>query len=535
MKDIDFSDLTSEEIEQFKKDSYTLTHGDIPVVLYMRYSSDRQTEQSIEGQLRDCISYCKRQRYRIAGIYVDRATSAHKSVEKRVRFQRMIADSSKRHWNLVIVWKLDRFARNREDSAIYKSRLRRNGVRVESATESVSNTPEGIILESVLEGMAEYYSVELSQKVSRGMREAALKGKSVGGGTPLGYKLVNHQLEVDPLTAPVVQEIFERYANGDKLADIMRSLNERGIKTARGTEFNTSSFTGMLRNERYIGVHHYKDIRVENACPAIISKELWDMVQRKRQFIAQSPARGKAKVNYLLVGKAFCGHCGAILNGESGTGRGGVSYHYYTCPNHKKHKICRKRPMKQETLERLVAEDAMSLLTDDLIEKLADIAMEQSEDNDRIPVIKTSIAETHKGIDNIVKAIEHGAYNDTLQNRLNTLEENLKKLEDELQKESKNTFHIEREHVIYWLERFKHGDVNDEKFRQQLIDFFINSVTVWDEPDGFRITTAYNLTDRKTKTFRVKNVSDTPSNCPPSEGYTKTQYGVYLTNRRHTL
>ena len=172
---IDLSMLTEEEIDQFREDSTTLYEGAVDVALYLRFSSERQKEQSIEGQLRDCISYCKRKGYRIVAIYVDRATTARKDVEKRVYFQQMISDSVHREWQYVIVWKLDRFSRNREDSAVFKMRLRKNGVKVESATENISKNPEGIILEAVLEGIAEYYSADLSQKITRGMRESALK------------------------------------------------------------------------------------------------------------------------------------------------------------------------------------------------------------------------------------------------------------------------------------------------------------------------------------------------------------------------
>ena len=205
---IDMSMLTPEE-QQFFDDPTTLTVGDIDVVLYLRYSSERQSEQSIEGQLRDCIAYCKRHGFRIVAIYVDRATTARKDMEKRVHFQQMISDSARGRWDYVVVWKLDRFARNREDSAMAKMRLSKNGVRVKSATETISDNPEGIILESVLEGIAEYYSADLSQKITRGMRESALKGNSVGGHIPLGYKTMDRKLVIDPETAHIVQEAFQ--------------------------------------------------------------------------------------------------------------------------------------------------------------------------------------------------------------------------------------------------------------------------------------------------------------------------------------
>ena len=114
------------------------------VVLYMRYSSDRQNEQSIEGQHRKCKQFCEANGYNIVDVYIDRALSAFHDTAKRIDFQRMIADSDKRQWQGVVVYKLDRFARNRYDSATYKAKLKKNGVRVISATENLSDNPEGV-------------------------------------------------------------------------------------------------------------------------------------------------------------------------------------------------------------------------------------------------------------------------------------------------------------------------------------------------------------------------------------------------------
>ena len=235
---IDLSSLTPAERTLFDGCPEALDSGcETVCCFYLRYSSDKQTEQSIEGQLRDLLDFCKRMGYRCAAVYVDRAISAHASMEKRPAFQQMLTDSARSEWTIVLVWKLDRFARRREDAAIARMRLRKNGCTVESAKENISKNPEGVILESLLEGMAEYYSAELSQKVKRGMRETALKGSSTGGVIPLGYKSVNKRLELDPVYAPIVKEMFERYAAGETATSIMRDLNARGYRTAKNMEF----------------------------------------------------------------------------------------------------------------------------------------------------------------------------------------------------------------------------------------------------------------------------------------------------------
>ena len=524
---IDLSMLTESEIDQFRDDPTTLFEGYVDVVLYLRFSSERQREQSIEGQLRDCIAYCKAHHYRIVAIYVDRATTARKDVEKRVHFQEMVNDSSSRQWEYVVVWKLDRFARNRTDSAMFKFRLRKNGVKVLSATENISDNPEGIILEAVLEGMAEFYSADLSQKITRGMRESALKCHSIGGHVPLGYKIENHKLVIDPATAHIVQEAFQLYANGETIADICRIFNSKGYLTAKGVPFNRSSFKAIFRNERYIGIYKYKDLKIEDGIPAIIDKPLFETVRSRLSENAQAPARGKAKVDYLLAGKLFCGHCGASMNGESGTSRTGAVHNYYACYTRKRQKACDKKPLKKDGIEWAVAQDAMELLTDEVIEELADMAISQSDrdlkENTRIPELTAKRNEVEGAIANITKAIEKGVASDTLLSRLTELEKQKKTLSREIQEEGKYIYQIDRHQVIFWLEKFKGGNIEDEQFRRLLIDLLVNSVTVWDEPDGFRITTAYNLTSCKSKTFRISADitpgSDLRGLAPPLSAY----------------
>lgn len=505
---IDLSMLTPEEVAQFDENMVVLVKGDYDVALYLRFSSERQKEQSIEGQLRDAIAYCKLRHYRVVAIYCDRATSARKDISKRVQFLQMISDSEKRHWQYVVVWKLDRFARNRNDSAVYKMRLRKNGVKVLSVTEEISDNPEGIILESVLEGMAEFYSAELSQKITRGMRESALKCHSIGGHVPLGYKIENHRLVIDPATAPIVQKAFELYAQGWTVADICRDFNLKGYRTAKNAEFNRNSFKSMFKNKRYIGTYRYKDIEIEDGVPAIIDKELFAEVGRRLKKNGESPARGKAKVDYLLSGKLFCGHCGQAMNGESGTSHTGVVHNYYKCYGRKRSSNCRMKTLKKELIETWVAEDAMLMLSDDLIEEIADIAVAQTEadiaKNTKLPALIEKRDEIQKSIDNIAAAIEKGVASDTLMYRLTDLEKQKKNLDRQIADEEKEIFRLDRDQVIYWLSQFKDGDIDDESFKRQLIDLMVNSVTVWTLPDGdYEITTAYNLTFCKSKTFKA--------------------------------
>ena len=488
-------------------------------VLYVRYSSNNQTEQSIEGQLRVCKDFCAHHNIKIVEVYADRATSASKDIEKRVSFLKMIKDSEKGNFDAVVVYKLDRFARSRYDSATYKYRLRKNGVQLISATENISDDPEGIILESVLEGMAEFYSAELSQKINRGLRESAYKHNSIGGQIPLGYKTEGKKLVIDEETAPIVRQAFEMYAEGHSVAEICRTFNARGYKTSKGTRFGKSSFSKIFRNEKYIGVYQFHEYRAENAIPALIDKKTFDLVQARLKAVGKAPGQFKAKRVYLLSGKLYCGHCGSKMNGNCNTS----GYVYYECYGKKNlHKDCNKRNLKKEFIEDIVVKDALSLLTEERIQEIASIAVQTNthevETSTDIPTIRSRLHETRLSLDNITKAIETGAAPETLVKRMVELEKEKKTLEGELKRQEKGIVYLDKEQVIFWLEQFKNGDIEDEDFRRQLIDLFVNSVTVWDEPDDyFKITIAYNLTSLQEKTYRLPKggtLSDFASNTP---------------------
>ena len=241
-------------------------------VIYARYSSDSQREASIEGQLRDCKAYAEKNGITVVGTYIDRAYSA--KTDDRPDFQRMIKDSGKKIFDVVLVWKLDRFARNRYDAVNYKYQLEKNGVHLVSAMEPISQGPEGIMVESMLIGMAEYYSAELALKVARGERENALHCKYNGGIVPLGFTIGKEDrlYHIDPETAPIVQEIFTRYADGEPAEKIAASLNERGLRTRTGKPFVKNSFFQIFRNRRYIGEYRYKDIVTPGGIPAIVDR-----------------------------------------------------------------------------------------------------------------------------------------------------------------------------------------------------------------------------------------------------------------------
>lgn len=479
------------------------------VVLYLRYSSDKQTEQSIEGQDRVCSAFCKSNNYKIVGKYIDRATSASKDTEKRLEFLQMVKDSERKQFEAVIVYKLDRFARNRYDSAVYKNKLKKNGVRVISATEIISENPEGIILESVLEGMAEFYTMELSQKVKRGMNETALKCNSTGGTIPLGYKIVDKKFVIDEDNAEIVRQAFTLYAEGHNIAEICRLFNERGYRTSRGSEFTYNSFNKMLRNERYIGIYTYNGLRIVGGVPAILDADLFNAVQDILDNRPKNSKRGKAKVDYLLAGKLFCGHCGSTMTGECGRSVNGKTYHYYSCPKHRRRKGCDKKPISKEYLEQIVIDDVMQLFTPARIDALADAAIkanrEDIENDELIPRLEAQLKDLSSRIDNLLNLAEHAPQSESVADRITELEKEKRDVKKRLASRKAEYIVLERDQVVTFLTQFARGDRNDPVYQRTVIDLLVNSVTIWDEPDGYKITTIYNITSDNAKTVHIKN------------------------------
>lgn len=247
-------------------------------VIYARYSSDNQTEQSIEGQLRVCQDYAERNDILILKTYIDRAMTG--TNDNRPDFQQMIKDSDKKEFEYIIVYKIDRFSRNKYETAKYKKILKDNGVKLLSAMENIPDTPEGIILESLLEGMAEYYSAELAQKVKRGMKETWLKGNFTGGNIIYGYKVENHKVIIDEEKAEVVRFIYEQYSLGTYVKDIIAELTSKRI-FKKGKPFARNTIYNILKNEKYSGIYRFKDEIFENMYPAIVPIKIMIKLERK--------------------------------------------------------------------------------------------------------------------------------------------------------------------------------------------------------------------------------------------------------------
>lgn len=505
-------------------------------VIYARYSSHNQREESIEGQLRECNSFASHNDMEIVAEYIDRAISGR--TDDRPEFQRMIRDSDRKNFDAVIVYAIDRFARNRYDSATYKMKLKKNGVKVYYAKQSIPDSPEGIILESVMEGYAEYYSENLAMHIKRGQRENALQCKVVNGRPPLGYKTdADKRYEIDPKGAQIVREIFEMYASGSTVKQIIDYCNSHGYKTSYGHKFNKNSLHAMLCNNKYKGVYRYNDIVVEGGVPAIVSKDLFDEVQAacKRNFTTR--AHAKADDLYLLTGKLFCGNCKSPMIGESGTSKSGTLYHYYKCSARKRRKNCRKAVEKKDWLEQIVVRlTVQEVLTDARIETIADKAIEimekEEQENSVLPSLNHALLDVNKRLKNLVNSIEEGLSTPTTRERLLELEQEKVDLEKRISREQIKKSDLTKDRIVYWLSSFRSGDITDTSYCERVIYTLVNSVYITDLPDNTReITLIYNLSEHNTvkvKCSDLEGLVAPPHQYPNTFFCTKNVFGIAL-------
>ena len=474
-------------------------------VIYARFSSDNQREESIEGQLRECKAFAEKNGYLIVGTYIDRAYSARTA--DRPDFQNMIKDSANKTFDYVIVWKLDRFSRDRIDSAMYKSVLKKNKVKVVSATENITDDPTGILMEAVLEGMSEYYSADLSEKVIRGLTENALKCKFNGGTIPIGYKVNGSQyFEVDPLTAPAVVEAFESYANGATMRQVADELNAKGVKNNVGGMVTENTVARMLHNRKYIGEYKFRDIITPNGIPAIVTEELFERVQSRMEINKKAPAKHKAEDEYILSGKLFCGKCERMMTGESGTSHTLDVHRYYKCYGVRKH-LCDKKTVKKDYIENLVIKHIQSIMFDDkLIDRLADDVLEElNKENTVIPVLRKQYSETAKGIENIINAIQLGILTPSTKQRLEELERAKTELSMQIAKEEMKKPALTKAMVVEWFTKLRKFDITKTEHRRRLVDAFINAVFLYDD----RIVIVFNYKN-SAKTTSLEDVHASP-------------------------
>lgn len=446
-------------------------------VIYARYSSHNQREESIEQQVAECRAFAETGGYEVAGVYADEAVSGR--TEKRSAFQRLMRDADHHKFDAVIAYKSNRIARNMLTALQYEARLDDLGIQTLYAKEEFGNTASGRFALRMMMNVNQFYSENMAEDIRRGMRDNAENCK-VNGAIPFGYrKGQDGKYEIHPDQAPVAKEIFERVALGEPYKSIRDDLNRRGIKTRFGKPWGPSSFTKILSNPSYIGVYHNSGVSVPGGMPAIISEELFEKVQKRKDGMLPQ----ETPSDYLLTGKLFCGDCESPMVGICGTSRTGARHYYYSCNGHR-HGGCRKKNEKKEWLERTVVKLTIeNILTDAFIAHIADVSVQLQEDAKRLSplaTLRTELKDVEARRKNMAHAIEIGIVTKTTLTRLRELEAEVADLEERIEK-FEAIKPVDRDKLIFTLEKLRDGDVDDPRFRKLLVRSFVKAVWVFDD------------------------------------------------------
>ena len=425
---------------------------------YCRFSSDHQREESIDAQIRAIRDYCGRNRITLEKIYRDEARSA--TTDDRPSFQQMFSDIKEYPCDLVIVHKLDRFSRDRYDSAFYKRKLKERGIRLVSVLENIDGSPESIILESVLEGMSEYYSRNLAREVQKGKKETAYKCLHNGGVPPIGYQVdESGKYHVDSIESKWIIKAYEMKASGRSYMEIAAYLNGIGARTRRGQGFTKNSFHDLFKNEKYKGVYVYNRaapktagkrnnhlnksdediIRIEGGIPRIVSDELWNEVNMQMKDRTMN-ARHKAKRTYLLSGIIYCGECGSPMSGNARrAGRNKTEYITYDCNRRHRERTCRAKGINKKYIENLVISHLKNeFFTQEnvlqLSQRIFDLqAQRKMEVTPELAALKAELAAKQKEMNNIIDSIKKGGYKDWMGDLGDEIDARIKYLEGKIQ------------------------------------------------------------------------------------------------------
>lgn len=477
-------------------------------VIYARYSSDKQSEQSIDGQLYDCYNYAKQHGVKVLREYIDRAMTGKN--DDRPAFKEMIADSAKERWDYVLVWKLDRFARNTMDSAINRRELKKNGVRLLSVMESFGENASGEMMEHFIEAINEYYSADLREKTIRGMRQSALKAQSTGH-IPLGYKSVDKKLVIDEDTRFIPETVFKMYAAGEKLTDIAALLNEKGYRTRTGKKFTVNSFYSMLNNEKYTGVYKYGDIRIEGGIPKLIDEKDFEKIREIMKRNRKRAAKNAARADYILSGKLFCGYCGEPMSGLSGTARNGDKHYYYRCNGVQKKSGCEKRNEKKELIENEVCRAAWeafrALDKHDFAEEVYRLYVAEITAYTTVEQVEKRLADISKQAENVVNAIANTGGNQMLYDKIKLLDTQKQETESELRLLRATLENVPTiEQIEKMVDDILEMSPDTPEGRKTIIDMMVSKIYLFDD----KIVVTFKAPDGSSKDIPLEDIKNVP-------------------------
>lgn len=471
--------------------------------IYARFSSENQRDESIDAQVRICRQYCDSKGYTVVKVYADEAISGR--TDQRPQFQQMLADAKAKMFDVIVMDKVDRFARDRYDSAIHKHYLRRKcGIRLEYASQRIDATPEGEMLEGVLEALAQYFSANLAKETLKGLTENALKAWHTGGKPPLGYTLEevpgtkSKRYVINEKEAEVVRKIFEIIDAGGTYKDVYLATYD-DMMLLRGRPLSKNSIHDILRNEKYKGTfvymkgtkkehRHTRDdvIRVPNAIPAIVSPELFDRVQEKLNSRKQADrARNKAKRVYLLSGKVFCGKCGHAMVARAGYSKNKVRYDYFMCGLKNRSKECDAKTIRQDYINELVLRALREKIFSEegkktVISYIEEVLRQKQQNADQlIRKLERERREMQKVIENVVQAVAQGFISEHLKEKLHAAEARVKEIENELMAIRRNVVRkLDRKSIEEFMSaqyEKLNGNLREQK---EVIQSFVDRVIV---------------------------------------------------------
>ena len=454
-------------------------------VIYARYSSHNQKEESIEQQVEECMAFAALNHIKIIQIYADKALSG--KTDKRPQFQKMMRDVEKRQFTVVIAYKSNRIARNMLQALNYEERLSKYGIETLYVKEEFGNTAAGRFALRTMMNVNQFYSENMAEDIRRGMRDNAENCK-VNGALPLGYvKGPDGRYAIDPAEAAIVREIYTRVLEGEAYIDIANDLNVRGIKTKQKGLWNKNSFHRMLINDNYIGVYRHSGYVNEQGIPPILEKEVFYAMQKHLETKKNPRGRHRENEDYLLTGKLHCGHCKSFMVGISGTSQTGDKHFYYTCNDRRSGGGCKKKNVRKDFIERAVAVFTQRfILQDEVIEWIASSAMEilaQSSSKAEIAAMETELAADRKATKNIMNAIEQGIFTATTKDRLLELELEISSLEKSIAiaRAANEETVMEKERIIWSLEQLRDGDIDSKDYQKRLFNAFVKTVYLWDD------------------------------------------------------
>ena len=472
---------------------------------YYRYSSDAQRDESIEQQRQAAHEYAKTHGFIIPPDceFEDRGITG--TTADRPGLQHMLYEAKHKRPSYLILWKLDRLSREIHDSFFIDAQLQDSGVQIVTVGEPLpEDNHMRYVIQALYASMAHNFIVNHRSNVLRGLNYNAERAM-YNGIKILGYTgKPNEKYEIDPETAPIVRKIFTDYVEGKPLQKIANELNASGLRSTQGKEFVVNSLANILHNRAYIGEYKWGEHVIPGGMPQIISVELFDAAEKKLTKNKRGGTGAARKLNpedfdFWLTDHIYCGECGGSLHGISGTSKSGNIYYYYTCLNHKK-KTCKMGNQRKEKLEAIVRHTLDRMLEDStlrlIIAKLCFDYYADSKSEDRgayLESLKSKLKDVESKLQNFVKAISAGVFNETVQQAMTELESQKHLLKEQIEAEElREKYDIKLDDIVKFFESFV-GNLDDKKLREYVLDIFVDKIYVYKE----RMVITFHFTDDK--------------------------------------